>query len=298
MKIYVHEAVTGGSMPGQDLPPSLVREAQMMVDALTSDVREAGATVVTDTFKGADAAWIIAPETGGLLERLSRTVLDSGVRLLNSAPQAIALAASKLATAERLDLAGLPVVPTFTASDELPLYPGRWVVKPDDGAGAESTIRCWDAESAQELLRDGLVAQPWIGGESLSLSLLTDGEQTVLMSINRQEITVDDDRVALSALVVNAFPDRADFFAEMGTAVVAALPGLYGWVGVDFIMAEGSPVILEVNPRLTTSYCGLRAARGLNPAALLLGTLEGKPLPHAGTFPPGDAIRLVLGGAS
>lgn len=296
MKVYLHEAVTGGSMAGQELAPSLVREAEMMVRTLTADLEEAGATVVMDQVEGADAAWIIAPETGGLLEQLSRRALDAGVRLLGSSPAAIAIAASKLATAERLELAGLPVVPTFTVTDELPLYPGRWVVKPDDGAGADNTIRCWDAESAQDLLRDGLVAQPWIGGESLSLSLLCDGANTRLMSINRQEIAVDDDRVSLAALVVNAVTDREGFFAEMGQAVVAAFPGLYGWIGVDFIMAEGMPMILDVNPRLTTSYCGLRAARGINPAALLLATLEGKTLPLPDSFTPGEPYRMDLGG--
>ena len=295
MKVYLHEAVTGGSMAGQELPPSLVREAELMVRTLTRDLCEAGATVVTDTLDGADAAWIIAPETGGLLERLSRRAVDAGVRLLGSSPEAVALTASKLATAGRLEAAGLPVIPTFTVSDELPLYPGRWVVKPDDGAGSDATIRCWDAEAAQELLREGLIAQPWIGGESLSLSLLCDGTGTRLMSINRQEIVVEDDRVSLAALVVNAVSDREGFFADMGGAVVAALPGLYGWVGIDFIMAEGMPMILEVNPRLTTSYCGLRPARGINAAQLLLDTLGGNPLPPNSAFAPGEAYRLDLG---
>ncbi len=78
-------------------------------------------------------------------------------------------------------------------------------------------------------------------------------------------------------------------------AIVEALPGLYGWVGVDFIMAEGMPMILEVNPRLTTSYCGLRAARGINPAQLLLDTLQGKALPPNDAFAAGEEYRLDLG---
>jgi predicted ATP-grasp superfamily ATP-dependent carboligase len=36
---------------------------------------------------------------------------------------------------------------------------------------------------------------------------------------------------------------------------------------------------MEVNPRLTTSYAGLRQALGCNPAALVLGLLDdSKPL--------------------
>ena len=38
--------------------------------------------------------------------------------------------------------------------------------------------------------------------------------------------------------------------------------------------APGGPVVLEINPRLTTSYVGLRPALGRNPAALVLELLE------------------------
>jgi predicted ATP-grasp superfamily ATP-dependent carboligase len=326
VKLLVYEAVTGGSMVHLEPSASLVREADLMVRALIGDLREVPGVTLRTTrdyrlpvipdvasavvershdplteferaLEGVDAAWIIAPETGGVLERLSRRVVNAGVRLLGSSPEAVATAASKSATADCLAAAGLPAIPTFLVSDELPLYPGRWVVKPDDGAGAEGTVRCWDAEAAQELLRAGLVAQPWIGGDSLSISLLCAGSSTVLLSINRQEIAIADDRVSLSGLVVNAFADRDGFFAEMGRQVVAAIPGLYGWVGVDFIMSEGTPAILELNPRVTTSYCGLRAARGINPAALLLGAIAGASLPSSDSFPPGQPVRLDLGGA-
>jgi predicted ATP-grasp superfamily ATP-dependent carboligase len=49
---------------------------------------------------------------------------------------------------------------------------------------------------------------------------------------------------------------------------------LWGYVGVDLVLADAGPIVLEINPRLTTSYCGLRDALGINPAALVLdGTL-------------------------
>jgi len=47
--------------------------------------------------------------------------------------------------------------------------------------------------------------------------------------------------------------------------VVQALPGLRGLVGVDYIQTKDGPVVLEINPRATTSYAGLRAAMAQNP---------------------------------
>jgi predicted ATP-grasp superfamily ATP-dependent carboligase len=45
---------------------------------------------------------------------------------------------------------------------------------------------------------------------------------------------------------------------------------LWGYAGIDFIDTDAGPLALEVNPRLTTSYAGLRRAMGINPALLVL----------------------------
>jgi predicted ATP-grasp superfamily ATP-dependent carboligase len=49
------------------------------------------------------------------------------------------------------------------------------------------------------------------------------------------------------------------------------VPGLWGYCGVDFIETPEGPVVVEINPRLTMSYVGLRDATGINPAELVLG---------------------------
>ena len=51
--------------------------------------------------------------------------------------------------------------------------------------------------------------------------------------------------------------------------MVTACPGLDGFIGIDVILTEEGPVVVEINPRVTTAYAGLRQALGLNPATLL-----------------------------
>lgn len=315
MRILAYEAVTGGAMIREEPSSALVHEADLMIRALLADLAQCdGILPVTtrdhrlppitghETFvverlqdpmiafdlalATADAAWIIAPETGGDLERLARHVVARGRTLIGPDPDAIAIATSKRATAEALASGGVPVVPTFTSADEIPPLPGLWVVKPDDGAGAEATVRCWNYERATERLRPGMVAQPWIDGDSLSLSLLCHRGASRLLSINRQHIRLDDDTVRLGGITVNAMTDTDDVYAELGNAVARAMPGLSGWVGVDLVAADGALTVLEVNPRLTTSYVGLRPAKALNGAALVLELLR------TGTLPPPDAIPV------
>jgi predicted ATP-grasp superfamily ATP-dependent carboligase len=54
------------------------------------------------------------------------------------------------------------------------------------------------------------------------------------------------------------------------------VPGLAGFVGVDLVLADGGPVVVEINPRLTTAYLGLRRACAANVAALALEALDGR----------------------
>lgn len=327
MKVFVYEFFSGGGLAGRPLPRSLAGEGDMMARALVRDLAElggvellvsrdprlpglAGCEIIAPApgedalafyargVAAADAAWPTAPETDRLLERLAQGTLDAGRVLLGCRPEAVRLTTSKRATADRLRRAGVPVVPTFTSAEEVPPLPGRWVVKPDDGAGCDGALVFADRESALEWLADapgGRIAQPWVEGSALSLSLLCAEGRARLLCCNRQRVRVAGNRLALEGIAVNAVPDADGQLDALAGTITAAIPDLWGYVGVDFVATPGGPVVLEVNPRLTTSYCGLRSALGLNAADLVLGLL--RPDRRDDDWPPpAPAVaELVLG---
>jgi predicted ATP-grasp superfamily ATP-dependent carboligase len=61
-----------------------------------------------------------------------------------------------------------------------------------------------------------------------------------------------------------------------------ALPGLRGYVGVDMVLTPRGAVVIEVNPRLTTAYLGVRAAVEGNVAARAAAACAGQ-LPRSVT---------------
>ncbi len=319
LTLLVYEHVTGGGMLADSPPAGLVHEADRMVRTLLAEVAALPLEVVTtrdprlppvpgartvfatagDGPFGAyrralplvDLAWPTAPESGGALASLGRLTLAAGRRLVGSAPEAVAIAGSKAATAERLAHAGVTVAATFRDPASLTPHPGPWVVKPDDGAGAEGVRRVAGWAEACRALEAGdgaLVAQPWLEGEARSLSLLVTGAAVELLAINRQRMLPDGEGLRLAALEVNAVPDTGGRHARLAAAVARALPGLAGYVGVDFIATGTGPVVLEVNPRLTTSYCGLPAALGHNIAARILGMAQ-----PAGLVPAPGRVELL-----
>ena len=129
--------MTGGGWPEKDLPRGLAAEGFAMLRAVlddflawggatvvtTRDVRLAGCPLIADevvnlphdkylaTFRdllaGVDAALVIAPESEGVLTRLSALVEESGTLLLGSTAAAVSIAGDKWECFQRFSRNGL-----------------------------------------------------------------------------------------------------------------------------------------------------------------------------------------------
>lgn len=304
MRVFVYEYVTGGGLRGEALEPQLVEEGRLMADRLVQDI-----TAIPDTevliardpriphdfppgvkvlsndpgtvwrmgLAQADSVWPIAPESGGVLARLTREAEASGRPLLTSAATAVEMAGSKRRTARCLAASGIDVVPTVDPGEAMPQHKGAWVIKPDDGVGCEGQRIFPDRQGLGRWMLSsdtrGWVVQPWLDGDSLSLSLLCLDGMATLLSINRQLIVRHGDRIAFEGCHVNIpAPSRhaEEALLRLAARVASAIPGLRGIIGVDFLWTRKGARVLEVNPRLTTSYAGLHQALDINPAHMVL----------------------------
>ena len=249
--------------------------------ALHAGVGETATEFVARQSRLHDRTWVIAPETGGVLAQLQR-VVDAD-RWLGCDAASIALAASKRATLARAAEHGVTTPLAFVDSPAT----RRWVVKPDDGAGALAT-RVHDTRAAaledagaRRSRGEAAVLEAWVAGEPLSLSLVCGAGDAELLCVNRQQLAID----ALGVLTfvgvqVDALPhddaSRADD-ARIATlrawarVLARAVPGLRGYVGVDLVWhAQRGPVLIEINPRVTMACVGLSAALGRNFASAVL----------------------------
>ena len=297
-RIFVCEYITGGGLVGEALPVALAAAGDAMLRALLDDLR-AIPTVKTATtrdprlaslgpdietrvmpagsvwerweqcIEAADAVWPIAPETGGILERLNRCVLDKNRILIGCHPQAVQVTASKFRTARELKRHHIPVADTRYLNTELPSSDSGWVIKPDDGAGCEET---YYFRRAEDVIRsgkraNGLVVQPYIPGIPASLSVLCYDGSHSLLACNAQRIQITNHRLVYSGVAVNALGYRRHEFEELVSRILEAVPGLRGYIGIDLVITELGPIVMEINPRLTEAYVGLRQSLRFNPAA-------------------------------
>jgi predicted ATP-grasp superfamily ATP-dependent carboligase len=314
LNVLVFEYITGGGLANSALPPSLAREGELMWRALVRDLAEiagvemrvlrdarlpvpawtdqrvtlfpastAGFAAVWErACNHADAVWPIAPETDGILADLCRDISARGKILLNSPAEAVRLTASKRLTSQALRGAGVAAVPTFRLIETPPDGPWPRVVKPDDGVGCENTrllrhSREWDDWYPRREAAEWVV-QPYLSGEAMSLSALFCHGEGRLLTINRQHVVRENSGFVLRGCRVGVEPDRQGIYQDLIGQIARAIPGLWGYAGVDFIRGESGPVVLEINPRLTTSWAGLYQALGVNPAALVLDLARDRPL--------------------
>ena len=300
--IFVHEALSVHG-PGQD---ELAEAGREMRDAIAGDLSRIGGLTVTVAIseqEGLDATgpwirtvtplpgeeavefvrrqsrlhdlcWVVAPETGGLLSSLHEATGDA--RWIGCSGPAIRLTSSKRATCAALAEAGILTPLAFAAGHD-----GPWIVKPDDGAGSLDTRRHDTREAAEADLRQrqgcrqSAVAEPFVPGEPLSISLIAGPVLARPIAFNRQRLHLDGDGtlhdLGVQAAAIAATDPRAATLHALATRVSAAIPGLRGYVGIDVVWNEREgPVVIEVNPRVTCAYVGLSALLRRNLAADIL----------------------------
>ncbi len=304
--MFVHEFVSGGGWPPGDLPLDLAGEAAAMLQAVLADFAAWGAvhTLTTidqrlahlalaanevigvapgqhlATFASlldrCDMALIIAPETDGILARLSARVEQANVPLLSCSSDAIAIAGDKAVCYDLFRQANLPTPLTRQASfataaqvaDQVG-YP--LVTKPIDGVGCDGVCLVRNrAELADALTfvqqatsQGEIILQSFVAGVHASVSLLVTGEQSLPLSLNGQTIEIGCPFVYRGGVVPLSHPMEARALA-VTQAAIRLIPGLRGYVGVDLILAQDEAFLIEINPRLTTSYIGLRQVLDLN----------------------------------
>jgi predicted ATP-grasp superfamily ATP-dependent carboligase len=328
MKIFVCEYVTGGGLYRERMSDSLAAEGALMRDALLrdlADIPEVEVIVTCDDrlalpmhtaniipvnqkddvhdiwshcMDEADAVWLIAPESGRVLSGLSEMVLRHGKRLLGSSPAMIDLTANKYDTYSALSSAQAPTIASYRVNEWPSQIEGEWVIKPDDGVGCEGVHYFPSTPSLQEWLpkhaNDGLMVQPYVPGVAASLSMICRDGHAWLLACNQQKVSIEAGRFHYSGSMVNALADDWDNFDNLARKLAASLPGLSGYVGVDVISNDQGLHIVEINPRLTTSYVGLRQSIGCNPARLILDLLYNEAFDEAGFKMPEHLSRQVI----
>lgn len=331
MRILVFEYVSGGGFAGKPVSPGALSEGFAMLRALSADFKAAGHSVATVldsrlaafgapleadcvarvssdvesaaafevAIESTDAVFVIAPESGGVLESLVQGIERVDVTSLNCRSEGIRIAANKPMVLEHVKRLGFStpnshvvcinnsidqIVRSVSAELSFPL-----VFKPVDGVSCSALTVVQDEKEVEAAIAkirgvsasEMCLAQEFVPGVAASVSVYSNGSEALPVSLNKQNVTMtspasessyDGGVVPFDSVVrQNAF--------TAARKIVESYRDLRGYVGVDIVLNGEEPVVFEVNPRLTTSYVGLRMVSGFNPAEALVESILERKLP-------------------
>lgn len=285
--VLVDERFGGSSgRSGLTLPPSTRRVPVRPggeIDALVSEACRADWTLV------------VAPETDGILASRVAAVRASGGSVLAPHDAFLAIAADKQATIDALAAAGVPV-PAGRALAPREAGPTGFrmpAVRKDRGsAGGDglAILRSPDVTPSQTASR----LESFVAGTPVGVAVLCGPGGLRPMPPMRQRFSEGDLPRYLGSdpLGHDHRIDRAIRLAERAVAATVRAAAVLdpaagthcGWVGVDMVLgARDDGVddrVLEINPRLTTSFLGLSAGQAESLVAAMVAIAEG----HGGPF--------------
>lgn len=238
-----------------------------------------------------DVTIVIAPELAhALLERVE-WVEQAGGALLCPGTATVRVGADKLATEAALRytpnngsgrVCMIPSIPWDEFCKFDGSYRGNWIVKPRDGVGGERVVCVSSVEQACEIvtpdIRSTYLVQPYVPGRPASVSAL-GGPTPLILPPCTQSITWKNGSPIYRGGELLTDSDQIEMAHEAMRFALSKLPPFVGYLGVDLILTPDGPRIVEVNPRVTTSYVGIRAAIDESLADLTLRVAQGEEVP-------------------
>lgn len=199
------------------------------------------------------------------------TIRINGYSVMNNPPDQILRVSDKLWLARWLEERGYPHATTWESD---PPCDRRMILKPRIGAGG---CGCRIFEGA---IPSGYIVQEFVEGVPASASVICDGSDARTIAVNEQLsgaawLNADGFRYCGNVTPLDADEDVRERIARIAEEIVAGL-GLVGSNGVDFILRENDPVVIEVNPRFQGSLDSVEISTGVSVFQAHLNAFDGR----------------------
>lgn len=241
----------------------------------------------------ADAVLLVAPETADVLAARAEAVRAAGGTVVGPSTAAIRLAADKQATIDALAAAGVPVPAgrSLAAGEAWPEGFRRPAVrKPRSSAGCDGLVIVRPGDGLPCPAGVATRLEAWTPGIAVGVSCLLGPRGAVPLAAVAQRFKAGPTPVYVGGELL-AEPTarlRAERLAMRALAgVLRRAPRAVhaGWVGVDMILGDRpdgvDDRVLEVNPRVTTSFVGLSATAPASLVRAIVDVAAGRSIDHS-----------------
>jgi carbamoyl-phosphate synthase large subunit len=207
-----------------------------------------------------------------IMSRHRARFAEKGIELLVSDTAAMEICRDKWLTFKHLSEAGLGAPQTVLTPNEAlrEIAAGRFnwplLVKPRRGSASRGQYKVSNESQLRCLWSKDCVIQEWLEAPEYGLDILTDFNGQALLVIPRRKLV---QRAGETDKAVSVKDQRLINVGQTIVRIMAPL-GLRGPIDVDFMLPEdGTPRILEINPRFGGGYPVASLAGGAFPDKIL-----------------------------
>jgi predicted ATP-grasp superfamily ATP-dependent carboligase len=251
--------------------------------------------------------FIIAPEFSNHLYKLTKIVKDHEKKILSIDLKGVRLGTSKLETHKyfinnKINTPKSYLIPFKEGFIDVDFILQKFeqlgssiIIKPEDGAGSELIFHFETTDQISQFFKGSkekfdtvrnYIVQEFIEGDDLSISIInrtnlkkTGTQDQIILSINSQDVqNLSPNKEPLylgGSTPVENYSVLRDRFEKILKSM--NLTSFQGYFGIDFITkADNSIYFIEINPRLTTSYIGIRNILDYNPLEFLFNQYKSK----------------------
>ena len=288
-KILIYEYITGGGLLNEDLTSGLMNEATMIMTSINNCCRKSKyftynsfrdhrllgindkeSIILTDNSKIYDLEFLreydyvlpVLPEIDMRLYRYVKYLEKHGINAVISNSDTIKICSDKLKFYKFCKKNSLPSISTYEKYNNS-LKNKLIMIKDRYGAGCSYNEVIKNTKT-NEKIGNNKVIQPYINGDDFSVSIYFTKNNFNILTVNKQIIEYKNNKARLQSIIVNIKHNSYLKITSLISSIKNIFPGLYGFVGVDIIIKGDNIFLVEINPRLTTSFIGIYDTLGIN----------------------------------
>jgi len=228
------------------------------------------------TCEQTDATLVVAPEFDRLLIQRTEWASRWSNHLLSPSVGFVTTGSCKWDCHRLWQRANVPTIETYRVANQSSwqhLLAKPVVTKPVDGAGSVDVFLWKNASELPSNIRanEKILIQPLIYGTPVSVCAIGNSQGFCQLPAATQQLDNDLKYLGGKLPIPESMRQRAYRLARQA---ITTMGPFRGWIGVDMILGSsfqgGEDVVVELNPRITSSYVGLRRLLENNLSELIL----------------------------
>ena len=297
-KILIYEYITGGGLINEDLTSDLMHEATLMTKSLYSSgensryfdcdhlldyrlkdlykdnsiiIRKKDDLYNTNLLRNYNYVLPVIPESNLKLYDYAKYLEANKINMLLSDSKTIKICSDKYEFYKFIRNNKLNTIKTYLKYTEN-MNGRKFVIKDRYGVGCSYVKITKDINKLRTINSNNII-QDYIVGQDYSVSVFFTREGFKLLTINKQCIRINqNDQIYLFGIMINIKHDCYIKIISIISKIKNIFPGLRGFVGIDLLINNKEIFIIEINPRLTTSFVGVYDTLGVNIIDLIINS--------------------------